>query len=136
MITEREPAQNLNMKILYLLPTSNNSDNQVNITLELHTVATHRVIRKGLSSNASQSEERACPMRTRERESSDANVQTVFANTLEISNQKNQISLSSLNTLSGVTSERCPSPRLCAKAHTIKHQKRTSYHLRYLAGYT
>jgi len=25
----------------------------------------------------------------------------------------------SLNTLSGVTSERCPSPRLCAKAHTI-----------------
>jgi len=26
----------------------------------------------------------------------------------------------SLNTLSGVTSERCPTPRLCAKAHTIK----------------
>jgi len=28
--------------------------------------------------------------------------------------------LYSLNTLSGVTSERCPSPRLCAKARTIK----------------
>jgi len=28
--------------------------------------------------------------------------------------------LPSLNTLSGVTSERCPSPRLCTKAHTIK----------------
>jgi len=26
----------------------------------------------------------------------------------------------SLNTLSGVTSERCPSPRLCARAHTSK----------------
>jgi len=37
--------------------------------------------------------------------------------------------LYSLNTLSSVTSERCPSPRLCAKA-----QKRTSYHLCYLAG--
>jgi len=37
-------------------------------------------------------------------------------------NKSNQIksSLNSLNTLSGVTSERCPSPRLCAKAHTIK----------------
>jgi len=36
-------------------------------------------------------------------------------------NKKNQIksSLYSLNTLSGVTSERCPSQRLCAKAHTI-----------------
>jgi len=34
----------------------------------------------------------------------------------------NQIksSLYLLNTLSGVMSERCPSPRLCAKAHTIK----------------
>jgi len=34
----------------------------------------------------------------------------------------NQIkcSLYSLNTLSGVTSERCPSPRLCARAHTSK----------------
>jgi len=29
-------------------------------------------------------------------------------------------SLYLLNTLSGVTSERCPSPQLCAKAHTIK----------------
>jgi len=28
--------------------------------------------------------------------------------------------LTSSNTLSGVTSERYPSPRLCAKAHTIK----------------
>jgi len=64
------------------------------------------------------------------------------------------------NTLSGVMSERCPSPQLCSKAHTIKaatargeslatcgrfdrlgiwtsylpHLKRTSYHLCYLAG--
>jgi len=28
--------------------------------------------------------------------------------------------LCSLNTLSGVTSERCPSPQLCATAHTSK----------------
>jgi len=28
--------------------------------------------------------------------------------------------LYSLNTLSGVTSERCPSPRVCAKDNTIK----------------
>jgi len=36
--------------------------------------------------------------------------------------QKKEIksSLYSLNTLSGVTSERCPSQQLCAKAHTIK----------------
>jgi len=36
------------------------------------------------------------------------------------SNQKIKSSLYSINTLSGVTSERCPSPQLCAKAHTIK----------------
>jgi len=29
-------------------------------------------------------------------------------------------SLYSLNTLSGVASERCPSPRLCARDHTLK----------------
>jgi len=33
---------------------------------------------------------------------------------------KNQIFVSSLNTLSSVTSERYPSPRLCARAHTLK----------------
>jgi len=28
-----------------------------------------------------------------------------------------------VNTRSGVTSERCPSPRLCARAHTSKLQR-------------
>jgi len=37
-----------------------------------------------------------------------------------ISQKKSKSSLYSLNTLSCVTSERCPSPLLCAKAHTIK----------------
>jgi len=41
--------------------------------------------------------------------------------------KKIKSSLYSLNALSGVTSERCPSPRLCA------HQKRTSFHLCYLS---
>jgi len=38
-----------------------------------------------------------------------------------LSNKKKiKSSIYSLNTLSSVTSERCPSPRLCAKAHTMK----------------
>jgi len=32
---------------------------------------------------------------------------------------KNQIFVSSLNTLSSVTSERCPSPRLCTRTHNL-----------------
>jgi len=75
----------------------------------------------------------------------------------KLSTQK-LIVLYSLNTLSGVTSERCPSPRLCAKAHTsrlqrwrvvgmcgrfdrlgiwtpyLPHQKRTSSTLKYVEG--
>jgi len=37
--------------------------------------------------------------------------------------KKIKSSLYSLNTLSGVTSERCPSPQLCAKAHTSRLQR-------------
>jgi len=39
------------------------------------------------------------------------------------SNQKIKSSLYLLYTLLGVTSERCPSPRLCAKAHTSRLQR-------------
>jgi len=46
----------------------------------------------------------------------------------QLMTKKIKSSLYSLNTLSGVTSERCPSPRLCAK-------NRTSYHLCYLSGF-
>jgi len=38
--------------------------------------------------------------------------------------EKNQSLLYSLNTLSGVTGEWCPSPRLCAKTHTSRLQPR------------
>jgi len=34
--------------------------------------------------------------------------------------KSNKIFIILANTLSGVTSERCPSPRLCARAHTSK----------------
>jgi len=44
------------------------------------------------------------------------------------SNKKIKSLLYSLYILSGVTSERCPTPRLCAKAHSSRfsHQNRRS----------
>jgi len=37
---------------------------------------------------------------------------------------KNKYSLYSLNILSDLTSERCPSPRLYSRAHTLRLQQR------------
>jgi len=53
---------------------------------------------------------------------------TIKSHVLLLKKSKNQIksSLYSLNTLSGVTSERCPSPRL---TQYLPRQKQTSYHL-------